>query len=134
MTTGFDMTDAAPRPLWPALRRGLARRCPRCGEGRLFHGLLTVRHACGRCGLALDGHRADDAPPYLTILLVGHLVIPGVVATERWLAPTPPTTALIWAAVAVALVLALLPSVKGAIVGLQWAQGMHGFEPAEPRR
>ena len=72
-------------------------------------------------------HRADDAPPYFTILIAGHIVIPLLMAAE--LAYTPPIWLhlLIWVPLTAVLCLLLLPRVKGAIVGLQWAQRMHGF-------
>ena len=76
-------------------------------------------------------HRADDAPPYFTILIAGHIVIPLLITAE--LAYTPPIWLhlLIWVPLTAVLCLALLPRVKGAIVGLQWAQRMHGFERDE---
>ena len=73
-------------------------------------------------------HRADDAPPYFTILIAGHVVIPLLMAAELAYAPPIWLHLLIWVPFTVVLCLALLPRVKGAIVGLQWAQGMHGFE------
>ena len=72
--------------------------------------------------------RADDAPAYFTIAIVGHFVIAGVLATE-FIAPNSPfwVPALFWSAWRWAASLWLLPHVKGALVGLQWANRMHGF-------
>lgn len=64
-----------PRSFLTGLWRGLRRRCPCCGNGRLFDGYLRVRPTCGVCGADNDRYPADDAPPYFTILLVGHLGI-----------------------------------------------------------
>ncbi|MGR3542092.1 MAG: DUF983 domain-containing protein, partial [Hasllibacter sp.] len=72
--TGHSDPDP-PRPLGRSLARGLRRRCPRCGEGRVLDGYLTLRTECGECGLDLSRVRADDGPAYLTILLVGHLLV-----------------------------------------------------------
>jgi uncharacterized protein (DUF983 family) len=128
----FDVRPSAMQPrraVLPAIIRGCAALCPACGKGRLFAAYLKVTPTCGACGQALHHHRADDAPPYFTMLIVGHLVIPLLLLLE--VAAQPPTWLhlLIWAPLSLALTLVLLPMVKGAIVALQWAHYMHGFEP-----
>ena len=116
------------RPLGLAIRRGLRERCPNCGEGRLFRAYLKVVDACGHCGEDLSHHRSDDAPPYVTMLIVGHFTLAGVIAMEEL---APQSSLLIggiaWIAAAVGSSLLLLPRVKGALVGYQWAMRMHGF-------
>jgi uncharacterized protein (DUF983 family) len=121
--------DRPPRAFGTAFRRGLRARCPKCGEGKLFRAYLKVQDHCPACGEALHHHRADDAPPYFTILIVGHVVVPFTLALET--AYTPPYWLhfAIWIPLIVGLCLALLPVVKGAIVGWQWAHDMHGFDP-----
>jgi uncharacterized protein (DUF983 family) len=119
---------AAERPLGLAMRRGFVGRCPHCGEGRLFRAYLKVVDACPVCGEALHHQRADDAPPYITMLVVGHIVVAGVlVAEELW--PNSPMWlgAIGWSLLTLVLCLLLLPRVKGALVGYQWALRMHGF-------
>ena len=118
------------RNVWRALRRGFALRCPRCGRGALFRSYLKVWDACPSCGEALHHHRADDAPPYFTILIVGHVVVGGVLALERAVAPPGWVQAALWLPLTLILTLLLLSRVKGALVGLQWALYMHGFEAA----
>jgi uncharacterized protein (DUF983 family) len=71
--------------------------------------------------------RADDAPPYVTIMIVGHIIVPGLVMMERNLAPPTWVQMSVWLPLTLALSLSLLPLVKGAIVGLQWSLRMHGF-------
>ena len=117
----------ADHPLGPALRRGFAKRCPRCGEGRLFEGYLKVRRQCPSCGEELFHHRADDGPAYLTILIVGHIV--GFAMHFAWVQfrPDPLLFATTLTVLAVALSLWMLPRLKGAIVGYQWAKQMGGF-------
>jgi uncharacterized protein (DUF983 family) len=115
------------RPLGPAIAHGLRGRCPACGEGTAFSGFLAVRPACEVCGEALHHHRADDAPAWATMLLVGHLMIP-LILVVRGLPDLPVLFhSLVWPLVALALCLALLRPVKGAILGWQWACRMHGF-------
>lgn len=120
-------TEAAPRDRWTAIKRGLACRCPACGQGKLFSSFLTVAPECTECGTAFHHHRADDLPAYITILIVGHVVVAGmvVVATEFDLPETPQM--IFWPSLGLAMALALIRPVKGAVIGLQWALRMHGF-------
>lgn len=128
----MSMSFGLERLLWPAVKRGFARRCPACGEGRIFDGLLKVREACAACGQALHHHRADDAPPYFTIMVVGHVVVPAALLTEQNLHPELWLHMALWIPLTLGLTFALLPRVKGALIGLQWQQRMHGFGD-EPR-
>lgn len=126
------MTDMSPvqsaRPLAQALWRGAAHRCPACGQGRLFKSYLKVSDACAVCAQELHHHRADDAPPYFTMLIVGHVLVGGVLAVEQSLAPSSAVHAMIWLPLTIILCLLVLPITKGALVGLQWALRMHGFD------
>ena len=122
-------TDPPSAPVgWTrGIARGLAMRCPACGEGRAFGRFLKVAHACEVCGLELHHHRADDLPPYVTIFIVAHIVGYGVLVSElHWEWPLAWHVAL-WPALTLLLALALMQPVKGAVVGLQYALGMHGF-------
>ena len=96
-------------------------KCPDCGEGRLFRAFLKVESPCAACGHDNAQYPSDDAPPYFTILIVGHLVIaPLVVAPVIWTLPPLLVLAVALPLVA-ALTLALLPRVKGAVIGLHSA-------------
>lgn len=120
--------EASPeRPLLPALGRGWRRRCPNCGGGPMFEGYLAVRDHCASCGEALHGHRADDMPAWAVIVVTGKLLVAALLAVETTFAPPLWVHWALWPAATLALVLWLLPRVKGAIVGLQWAHRMHGF-------
>ncbi len=107
--------------------RGLRHRCPQCGAGRLFAGYVKTRAECPKCGLDLTGHRADDAPPYITIILVGHVMIPLALAVKQVFDPPLPLQFAIWLPAMIAAAWMLLPASKGAMIGLQWANRMHGF-------
>lgn len=120
------------RPLKPAALRGWRRRCPACGEGKLFDGYLKVRDRCANCGEDLTHARADDGPAYLTILIVGHLMAPLIMwAFIAW-RPDPVVLATVFSIGCIAASLYLLPRLKGAIVGYQWAKRMHGFGSPPP--
>ncbi|SHE36545.1 Uncharacterized conserved protein, DUF983 family [Loktanella atrilutea] len=110
-----------------AMWRGFCRRCPHCGEGHLFTGYLKVVDRCPVCQESLSGHRADDGPAYLTILIVGHLLAPILIYSFVEYRPDPLVLATIFTIGTVALSLFLLPRLKGLVVGIQWANGMHGF-------
>src|SRR5947209_17029947 len=72
LTYGSSSTLEEPsRPRWQSFKRGLSGRCPACGEGHIFRKYLKVADSCACCGEELHHHRADDAPPYFTILIVG---------------------------------------------------------------
>ena len=121
-------TPPPERSLRDAMVRGFFGRCPACGRGRLFRSYLKVVNACQVCGEDLTPQRADDAPAYITLLIVAHAVGVGVLMSdELW-----PDASLLWLSVFwlwVTLIscLLILPRAKGAIVGQQWALGMHGF-------
>jgi uncharacterized protein (DUF983 family) len=119
------------RDVWNALLRGWRGRCPNCGQGHLFRAFLKVADACPVCHEDLHHHRADDAPAYFVILIVGHLVVPLALAVETAYALPYWLHALLWLPLTLGLALFLLPRIKGAIVGFQWAHRMHGFNPAE---
>jgi uncharacterized protein (DUF983 family) len=123
---------AAPRDIGIAVRRGFIGRCPNCGKGRLFRAYLKVVDACPVCSEELYHQRADDAPPYITMLIVGHIVVAGVLAAEEAWPQSPMWLgAIVWIWLTFVLSLLLLPRVKGALVGYQWALHMHGFGDPE---
>jgi uncharacterized protein (DUF983 family) len=117
----------APRSWTQASLRGFAKCCPSCGDGALYDGYLTVHAACPSCGTELHHQQADDAPPYLTIFVVGHIVVPLLLVVEKLWHPEMWIHFAVWPALTLALTLWLLPRIKGMVVGLQWAFGMHGF-------
>jgi len=103
-----------------AVRRGWRRCCPRCGAAGMFSGYLSVNPHCRRCNLDFDAIRSDDVPPYFTILIVGHLVVPGILIAEQL--ASPPTWLLLEIVLPATLILtlSLLPFVKGAVMGAIW--------------
>lgn len=116
------------RSILTAIGRGLCRRCPRCGVGHCLRDYLTVVDHCRHCGEKLGHIRADDGPAYFTVLLAGHMVVPGVLLVEQeW---APPLVPFVIAALVVTalLIWALLPVCKGGVVGLMWALNLHGGE------
>jgi uncharacterized protein (DUF983 family) len=131
--------SADQRPWLAAMLTGARGRCPACGRAPLLHRYLKVADRCSACGEEMHHHRADDAPPYFVMLILGHLMVPLLLTVEMAFAPPLWVHLAIWPVLTVGLALLLLPVVKGAIIGLQWALRMHGFggpgsdhNPAEP--
>jgi uncharacterized protein (DUF983 family) len=122
--------QSVPRSWKQAVLRGLACHCPACGKGRVFKGFMKVSERCEACGEELHHHRADDAPPYFTIFIVGHIVIPLVLITEKLWQPPLAVHFGLWVPLTLGLTLVLMQPIKAAIVALQWAFKMHGFEYA----
>lgn len=89
----------------------------------MFSSYLKVVPTCPSCGHGLAQYRADDGPAYFTILIVGHLVIAPALFTNAVLTWPLPTLMAVSLTSLVGLTLVLLPVVKGAFVGVQWAVG-----------
>lgn len=116
-------------PAWPvasmstAVLRGIRQHCPACGQTALFDRYLRVAADCGLCGAPLGLYPSDDAPPYLTILLVLHIVVPLLLVLEQ----TTDLSLWVYGAItlplATILTLVLLPVVKGGMVGVLFKLG-----------
>ena len=98
----------------------------------MFRVFLKVNDACPHCGEELYHHRADDFPAYLVIVIVGHIVVPTALVIETNYAPPVALQLAIYLPLTLIASLALLQPVKGAVVGLQWALRMHGFDDNPP--
>ncbi|MGC8474851.1 MAG: DUF983 domain-containing protein [Acetobacteraceae bacterium] len=120
---------AVPSP-WPvppvgtAMGRGLRCRCPACGQTPLFAGFLRVAPVCAHCSAPLGLARADDAPPYFTIVVVGHIVVALLVLVQRGWNPSSATMTAIFLPLTLVLSLALLRPIKGATVGVMLTMGL----------
>jgi uncharacterized protein (DUF983 family) len=124
------MTDAGSKyPSVPlAVLRGALGRCPRCGKSRLLHHYLKIVDCCPICGEPYGHFRTDDAAPWLTILVVGHLAVPIIlISEENFRMPMGLALALYLPLIA-GLALVLLPRCKGVIAGLLWAMKAEGSE------
>ena len=124
-----------PRDKMQALWRGARQKCPNCGDGPVFSSFLKVAGNCKNCGEDLHHQRSDDAAPYFTIFIVGHIIVPLILMLEIYVFPPVWVYGVVFIPLVIALTLLILPRVKGAVVAFQWALYMHGFdknEPAEP--
>lgn len=126
-------TSLVPQRDWQqAVGRGWLCRCPACGKGKLFKGFLKPVAACEACGEDLSHQRADDLPPYLVITIVGHVVVGGLLLAEQYADWSFTAHMIIWPLLTLVLAPAMMQPVKGAVIGLQWALRMHGFDGGKP--
>ena len=98
----------------------------------MFRAFLKTANNCSVCGLDFTPHRADDLPAYLVIVIVGHVVVPLALSIETNFSPPMWAQLAAYLPLTLVLSLALLQPVKGAVVGLQWALRMHGFDENAP--
>ncbi|MGA9659390.1 MAG: DUF983 domain-containing protein [Asticcacaulis sp.] len=107
-----------------ALLRGLQRKCPCCGDAPAFRGYLKVVDACASCQTPLSLYPTDDGPAYITMLLVGHLIIaPAFMFGFFYTTPLQILIPILVIGLG-AVTLMALPFVKGSFLSLMWYLGM----------
>jgi uncharacterized protein (DUF983 family) len=111
-----DPASQAPLPIG----RGLRGRCPRCGEGKLFSGFLTLRPRCEHCGLDYGFADAGDGPAVFVILIGGFIVVFAALATEILYQPPYWVHAALWLPLILIVTLAPLRLIKGLLIVLQY--------------
>jgi uncharacterized protein (DUF983 family) len=121
------MTKPAERLPSP-LATGIACRCPRCGEGRLFRAYLKVVPVCESCGLDLGFAENADGPAVFIIFIVGFVILGAAAIVENMFHPAPFIHLLLWLPATVILSLLLLPPFKATMIALQYhnGAGSHG--------
>jgi len=99
---------------------GLRGRCPRCGEGRMFTGLLTLAKRCGVCGLDYAFADAGDGPAVFVILIIGFVVVGLALWAEVSYAPPLWLHFMLWIPLTLVLCLLALRLIKGVLIALQY--------------
>ena len=123
------MTAGLARPgTWQIVQRALMCRCPMCGEGKLFSGYVTPVAACAVCHEPLGHIRADDGPAWLTILIVGHIVVGAILAVEPYVDWPQWLSSAVWLSLSLALVVIVLRPAKALFIALIWRSGAPGSE------
>jgi uncharacterized protein (DUF983 family) len=112
------------------LRAALGCRCPRCGEGRLFTGLLTVRAACSFCGLDFSGEDAGDGPAVFVIFFLGLIVVGLAAWVELKFAPPIWVHLLIWTPLILGGAILMLRPLKAGLIALQYRHYLLRSPPA----
>ena len=113
------MTETVHPPLSP-FRTGLACRCPRCGQGRLFQGFLTLRPRCESCGLDFGFADSGDGPAVFVVFLAGAIVVACALITEVLYEPPFWLHALLWGPLILVTTLTPLRPMKGLMIALQY--------------
>ncbi|MBV8472621.1 MAG: DUF983 domain-containing protein [Hyphomicrobiales bacterium] len=112
--------DERPRSSISPLRTGVAGRCPRCGEGRLFSGFLTVAPKCAVCGLDFAFADAGDGPAVLVTLLAGFVVLGVALAVEVAYEPPLWIYPVVFVPLTLIVCLGMLRPLKGVLIALQY--------------
>lgn len=121
--------DAWPHPPMPiAIGRGLMGKCPACGQTKMFYRFLKVVPACENCTAPLGLARADDAPPYFTILIAGHIIVPLLFIVDRMGASTL-LLSLIFIPLTIIVTMGMIQPIKGGTVGLMLTLNMLKSDP-----
>lgn len=107
---------------------GLAGRCPRCGQGRLFKGFLSVIPRCEVCGLDLSAQDSGDGPAAFIILFAGFIVVGAALIVEVLYAPPVWVHLAIWLPLAVVFCLLPMRPLKGLLIALQYRYRRHEFD------
>jgi uncharacterized protein (DUF983 family) len=102
------------------LEAALRCRCPRCGQGKLFTGVLRVRESCPVCGLDLRAHDAGDGPAVAVILVLGAIIMVLAFWVEFRFSPPLWVHALLWPVVTISAALLMMRPLKSALVALQF--------------
>lgn len=110
------------------MRAGLACRCPRCGRGKLFSGLLTVAERCPQCALDLTPHDTGDGPAVFVIFALGIVVVPLALLLDVVAAPPMWLHMAVWPPVIVALALAFLRPMKATLVAYHYKNLRHVYD------
>jgi uncharacterized protein (DUF983 family) len=128
------MTEPVQTPPAPYVA-GLMGRCPRCGTGKLFNGLLRLKDRCDVCGLDYAFADSGDGPAVFVILIAGFVVVFAALIVEVAYQPPFWLHALLWGPLAVVMCLLPLRLIKGLLIALQYhfkaAEGRfdHGGKP-----
>lgn len=113
-----------------AVRAGLGCRCPRCGQGRLFTGFLTVSGSCPVCGLDFAGQDSGDGPAVFIILILGFVVVGLALLVEVHGGPPLWVHAVLWPPVILAGALLMLRPFKAILIALQFKHRRADYDPS----
>ena len=120
--------NAEKRSKLSAVVSGALGRCPRCGQGRLLDHYIKIVSRCSVCGESYGHYRADDSAPWMTILVVGHIIVPILLVVERSFQRAMWVELVVWPLLTLMLALTLLPRCKGIVLALLWITKGEGSE------
>lgn len=115
---------------WPELsplKTGVSCKCPRCGQGSLFRGILDVCEVCENCELDLSSNDTGDGATIFVILILGALVVTLALWLEATMQPPIWVHLLVWIPVISVSSLLLLRPVKAILIGLHYKNLRHKY-------
>lgn len=112
--------NPAPATLSQTVMRGLACKCPRCGEGKLYAGFLTLAPRCDVCDLDYAFIDAGDGPAVFIIMIAGFIVVGAALVVEMKYQPPFWVHAALWGPLILATTLLPLRSMKALLIDLQY--------------
>ncbi len=115
----------------PLLATALKCRCPRCGKGKLYDGLLSVAARCHDCGLDLAAQDAGDGPAVFVVLILGAIVVALALLVEVAFAPPLWVHIVLWTPVILGGAIALLRPLKAGLIALQYRHRLLGDGQAD---
>ena len=115
MTTGSPSAQSV-----SLAKASLAGRCPRCGEGSLFDGFITVAKSCSACDLKLAGHDTGDGPAFFIMLPLCIIIAVSALLIDVRFHPPMWVHMVVWPLVIVGAVAATLRPVKALMIALQY--------------
>jgi uncharacterized protein (DUF983 family) len=117
------------RPAVSTLAAALLCRCPRCGRGKLYDGIVSIAPRCAVCGLDLRAHDAGDGPIVFVVFLLGAIVVALAVVVEFTFAPPLWVHAVLWAPVVLIGSIVMLRPLKAGFIALQYRHRALGGDP-----
>ncbi|HVA13015.1 MAG TPA: DUF983 domain-containing protein [Stellaceae bacterium] len=120
------MSGADSYPPVSVLAVALACRCPRCGKGQLYAGLLTVAPRCAACGLDLAAQDSGDGPAVFVVLILGAIVVGLALWVEAEFAPPFWVHIVLWTPVIIGGAIALLRWMKAWLIAMQYRHRLLG--------
>jgi uncharacterized protein (DUF983 family) len=118
-------------PALSPLAAALACRCPRCGKGKVFQGLLTVAPHCAACGLDLHAEDVGDGPAAFVILILGAIIVFGAAMVEVKAAPPFWVHLVLWPPIALVGTILLQRRLKAWLIALQYRHRL--LDDQQPR-
>ena len=113
---------------YQAIFWGWKKKCPCCGKTPIYKSYLKPIDKCHVCHTQLGQIRTDDIAPYFTILLIGHIVAPILLISEKMFHPPVWVHLSLWPALVIILTLWGLPRVKGIAIAIMWHFNLTGDE------
>lgn len=95
-------------------------RCPKCGEGKLFKGFVSLEDKCSNCGQSFAFADSGDGPAVFVILFAGFLIIALMFWVESTYAPPIWLHLVVFLPLTLIVCLGMLRPLKGLLIGLQF--------------